>query len=65
MKILLKRITVLLLFSSFFATAQSITVSTIDEYNSAIKKVSTGGTIIGKMVRSMHVAMEPNNTQLL
>ena len=48
MKILLKKITVLLLFSSFFATAQSITVSTIDEYNSAIKKVSTGGTIILK-----------------
>ena len=48
MEILLKRITVLLLFSIFFATAQSITVSTIDEYNSAIKKVSTGGTIILK-----------------
>ena len=48
MKILHIRITVLLLFSSFFATAQSITVSTIDEYNSAIKKVSTGGTIILK-----------------
>ena len=48
MEILLKRISVLLLFSIFFATAQSITVSTIDEYNSAIKKVSTGGTIILK-----------------
>ena len=48
MKFFSFKITALVLLSSFFAAAQSITVSTIDEFNSAIKKVSSGGTVILK-----------------
>ena len=48
MKLFSLKITVLIFFSSFFVIAQPILVSTIDEFNLAIKKVSSGGTVILK-----------------
>jgi poly(beta-D-mannuronate) lyase len=48
MKLFSLKITVLIFFSSFFAIAQPIMVSTIDEFNLAMKKVSSGGTVILK-----------------
>ena len=48
MKFCFNRIIILFLFSGFFVIAQSIKVSTIDEYNSAIKHISNGGTIVLK-----------------
>ena len=48
MKFCFNRIIILFLFSGFFVIAQSIKVSTIDEYNSAIKQISNGGTIVLK-----------------
>ena len=48
MKFCFSRIIILFLFSGLFVIAQSIKVSTIDEYNSAIKQISNGGTIVLK-----------------
>ena len=48
MKLFSLKITVLIFFSSFFVIAQPIMVSTIDEFNLAMKKVSSGGTVILK-----------------
>ena len=48
MKFFSFKITAIVLLSSFFVIAQPVMVSTIDEFNSAIKKVSSGGTVILK-----------------